>query len=222
MFSDDGGDTWDVCPYDLEQLAGLVTYLGDMGPFHSCLGVHRTRPDTLAIGWLSGPAYSTDAGRTWKLPTGGIHADKHSIAFAQGGGDRVFVGCDGGVFSTDDLGDTYHSSWNRQLTTLQCYSSDGARQSWGGAGATPTIPGLIATGTQDNGNVYTTDSGGAMPYRPLSGGDGPNHPAGRPHGAITAADAGADRRPHLGSGAAIIHRRVRTEDHLCWSRADGR
>ncbi|WP_204059827.1 WD40/YVTN/BNR-like repeat-containing protein, partial [Microbispora corallina] len=170
--SDDGGDVWNVCGYTPEEFGRLDGYLGDAGQFHSAIGVHRTRPDTLAVGWLGGPAYSTDGGVTWSRPGGDVHADKHAVVFAPDGGGRVYVGCDGGVFSTDDLGGSYRSLWNRPLPTLQCYSSDGARQSWGGAGVSTQIPGIVATGTQDNGNVFAAVEPGGEEYRPLTDGDG--------------------------------------------------
>ncbi len=164
--SDDGGDSWDVCGYSLVEINDLIEFLGDTGPYHSCIAVHPSQPEKVAIGWKGGPAYSTNSGANWKRPAGEIHPDKHAIAFS---GQRIYVGCDGGVFSTDNLGDSYRSTWNRNLPTLQCYSSDGARQSWGGMGVSKTIPGIVATGTQDNGNVYAKlgDS-----YRPLTGADG--------------------------------------------------
>ena len=74
------------------------------------------------------------------------------------GTESLFVGGDGGIAVTSDLGVTYHSQFNRPLNNLQFYGGTLGGNIFINHGGTLTAssryPGLLAGGTQDNGNVY--------------------------------------------------------------------
>ncbi len=89
--------------------------------------------------------HSDNGGVTWDINThwyyGGsepyVHADQHWMDFEDG---ILYVGCDGGVFMSDDLG----NNWNDLsfgLTISQFYR----------LGGTEADPGMIMAGAQDNG-----------------------------------------------------------------------
>jgi len=90
-----------------------------------------------------------------------VHGDIHTIAFAPGDGTRLWVGCDGGVFSSTDptgSGDIF-TARNTGLATLTMNY----------LGQHPTEDAVLLCGTQDNGGVRYT---GEEAWLYSSGGDG--------------------------------------------------
>ena len=158
LSSRDGGATWGTAQMPNRALAG------DKGGFHQCIAVSPQRPDLVVIGWQ---AQDRSGRRT--APNHGANPTslKQMNICTQictrlprsqpGGPEPLYVGGDGGIVVTRDLGQTYHSQFNRPLNNLQFYG--GARTtflgSYGGSlTASSRYPGLLAGGTQDNGNVY--------------------------------------------------------------------
>jgi hypothetical protein len=111
------------------------------------LVVHPERPDVLFAGW-DRAWQSTDSGETWThvsfgMPEGAsaIHPDINGYAIDARG--RIWLGTDGGVYRTSDVGSTYQNL-NQSLSVSQLYSID-------------AIGSRICAGTQDNGMpVYVT------------------------------------------------------------------
>jgi hypothetical protein len=128
------------------------------------------------------------------------HADYHALIFRpidvpstaappgfpnEGGNsrDRLYIGSDGGLISTDDYGDTYTSTYNKGLLNIQCMSPSGPRPDvssgtsrYGTIGVSAAVPSLFAVGTQDNGTLFGDIQGNIFPG-PLhrvwnTGGDG--------------------------------------------------
>jgi photosystem II stability/assembly factor-like uncharacterized protein len=86
---------------------------------------------------------STNGGRNWEDISekgDGLHADFHAITIDRENPARVFVGNDGGVWSSLDRGNTW-TNLNQTLSTLQFIS----------IASHPTDPHIIFGGTQDNG-----------------------------------------------------------------------
>lgn len=86
---------------------------------------------------------TTDGGINWEIiSTGnpGIHADQHAITFHPKDRNQLYVGNDGGLFYSDDGGNTFQHR-NKGLVTLQYYS----------IGQHPEFEAVIIGGTQDNG-----------------------------------------------------------------------
>ena len=160
LSSRDGGATWQSQPAPNQGQAGF------QGQYNNCIAVSPHRPDVVVVGWLSGgPLFSTDASQTWSHPNTQesnlhLHNDLHAVCFSRNsdGTESLFVGGDGGIAVTTDLGITYHSQFNRPLNNLQFYGGTLGGNIFinhGGAlTASSRYPGLLAGGTQDNGNVY--------------------------------------------------------------------
>jgi len=105
---------------------------------------------------LVGIYKSTDSGGSWKFIGNGSHSDFHAIAFT---GASLYTVNDGGIFVSNDGGNTWSGSLNTQLNTMQ----------FQGAAAAPVGTTLVVGGTQDNGsNVYT----GSLVWTQLMAGDG--------------------------------------------------
>ncbi len=135
------------------------------GHYANCIAVSPHRPDVVVVGWTSGgPFWSQDGGASWLHPqddksSGHLHADLHTLYFGPSPGvpEVLYVGGDGGIAVTKDLGATYHSQFNRPLNNLQFYGNKRPSVLGTHAGsltASSRYPGLLAGGTQDNGNLY--------------------------------------------------------------------
>ena len=160
LASTDGGATWQ------NKTAPNKNQAGFQGFYNNCIAVSPQRPDVVVVGWLSGGAFfSTDGSVTWAHPNtqesnSNLHNDLHAVCFARNanGTEPVFVGGDGGIAVSLDLGVTYHSQFNRPLNNLQFYGGTGGgqvvRNNGGTLTASSRYPGLLAGGLQDNGNVY--------------------------------------------------------------------
>jgi hypothetical protein len=79
---------------------------------------------------------------------GSIHADAHTLVFAPGDSNKLWVGCDGGVFYSTNPTGTGHAfeSRNVGLSTLTLNN----------LGQHPTEDAVLFTGTQDNGGLRYT------------------------------------------------------------------
>lgn len=187
MRSTDGGRSWTFCkalmanaasPFDL-----LVLRTGEQGAnWNNVIAAHPLNPGMAALGWQNGTFLTLDAGGEWRPVDGGAHThpDVHALLFLKERPDSIgflYMGSDGGLARVDLdewLGLTgnpaFRSDYNRMLPTLQCYSYL-VRQFYGSLGASSGRFGLVATGLQDNGNVFC-DLGPPDSWRPADGGDG--------------------------------------------------
>ncbi len=112
---------------------------------------------------------SDDGGDSWTgishgdNVTGGIHTDVQSVAFdSSTKPSRVFVGTDGGVWSSDNEG----GSWKSMNTDL-------AITQFQGVALHPSDTGIVLGGTQDNGtNILRTDLEPAPAFFHTDFGDG--------------------------------------------------
>ncbi len=150
--STDGGRSWTPCS---------IPDAGNQGDWNNNIAVHPTNPQLVALAWRSGPFISTNAGVNWQRfhtdkDNPHLHADLHALYFdpADPSRQRLYVGSDGGVVMTPDLGQTFISNYNRQLLNLQFLAPYGKRQWWGTLGVSYQFAGLIGGGLQDNDNVY--------------------------------------------------------------------
>jgi hypothetical protein len=145
---------------------------GGQGNYNNCIAVCPHDSAIVAIGWRNGPYISKDRGYNWYRHTDStsthLHEDIHGLCFNpfNPSGRTLYICSDGGLAITKDLGDTFSTYANRQLSDLQFRSFS----------ASPTISGLIAGSTQDNGNIYCildpNLTSAEQPWRTLEEGDG--------------------------------------------------
>src|SRR5215211_1032153 len=155
LSSSDGGATWSTRALPDKAAAGY------QGFYNNCIAVSPQNPDLVVIGWLSGgPFWSKDGAQSWLHPhtqetNAHLHNDLHALYLGRNstGPEPLYVGGDGGIVVTQDMGQTYESQFNRHLNNLQFYGA-GSDYLAGTLTASSRYPGLLAGGTQDNGNVY--------------------------------------------------------------------
>lgn len=102
---------------------------------------------------------STDGGASFSNITGSIHVDQHFFAFDPQNSSTVFVGNDGGIYTSADGGTTW-TTLNTDLALTQFY---------GGVSLHPSNDIVAIGGTQDNGTV---EYGGTADWTKVVGGDG--------------------------------------------------
>ncbi len=146
---------------------------GSQGSYNNCIAVNPVDARILMIGWQNGILVSTDAGVTYRRWSGNIvnlHKDLHALYFdpRDPTGNTLFIGSDGGLASSTDLGRTFSSSWNRSLADLQ-FASVPCHNGYGGMSVSPVQAGRLVAGLQDNGIVWGSGSG---PWRTIGYGDG--------------------------------------------------
>jgi hypothetical protein len=164
---------------------------GVTGMYTNCIAVDFHDPNLVGIGWANGPwltSNASDALSFWRLAyedtnSTQIHPDIQCIVFdpTDPSGNTLYVGCDGGLtFTLDRAGDIgYQSRFSKHLRNLQFYTTVAPGkngtigQPGGGISASPTVPGLIAGPSQDNGNLYCDlESPDTKAWQVLDGGDG--------------------------------------------------
>ncbi|MGI8746671.1 MAG: IPT/TIG domain-containing protein [Bryobacteraceae bacterium] len=158
--STDSGGTWN-------QLSNApAAAFGDLLWYSNVLAVSPQDPDLLFAGAL-GIYRTRDGGATWQIlpPTGPnntqIHVDQHAFAFTPDG-TRIYIGNDGGVYSTTNAGNTIvnWTTLNDQLAITQFYP---------GMSLDPLRPDFALGGTQDNGTQRYT---GNPSWENIACGDG--------------------------------------------------
>ncbi len=163
--STDRGNTWFLLP-------NTPNYVGRQGWYDNCIIVHPTNPDIVFAGGVFpfdssyyGLIRSMDGGNTWQDVTFGLngvqlHPDIHTLAFGPDG--ALWVGTDGGVWKSYDLGNTWFNM-NATLGITQFYTVAISPDT------SVSMPDDILGGTQDNGTVYWS---GSLAWNQRDMGDG--------------------------------------------------
>jgi uncharacterized protein (TIGR03437 family) len=135
--------------------------------YNNVVQFNPTNPSIL-LGGGSKLFGSFDGGSTWQALGSGsiatgylIHPDTHAIAFSRDG-SRIYVGNDGGVWTTDNLS-SQTATWtplNRTFAITQFYP---------GISIHPSNPNIGFGGTQDNGALIFS---GALQWDYIACGDG--------------------------------------------------
>jgi photosystem II stability/assembly factor-like uncharacterized protein len=144
--SEDAGQTWSRRS-DFKD----PTYPNDLRFGRGSLEVSSQDPNLVLFGSVNGYR-SSDGGRTFRQindwteyypdPSGKLHADIDSIHFIPWhGGERLFLGTDGGLYESADGGLSVRNVTESSLRNSQLYST------WSSA----SRPDLFLTGTQDQG-----------------------------------------------------------------------
>lgn len=158
MQSNDNGQTW-VLPGAQITLPGknaqpLTQVAGGQGYYNNCIAVSPFDSSVVAVGWQAGHFVSRDGASTFtSFSDPSLHSDVHGLYFDpwQPETENLYICSDGGVCMTPDQGDTFDSSFNRNLANLECYATYDTRDYYGTLDATFQY---VAVGVQDNGNVY--------------------------------------------------------------------
>lgn len=140
--STDGGVTFNATT---NPPGGTVSFYGY---YDMALGVSPRNANLVYVGGLQ-IGQSTDGGNTWNVvgnwqgwpATTYVHADNHRLEFIPGT-DTVFSCDDGGLFKSADLGANW-TNLSSGIHISQIYR----------IGGSATVPSLIYSGFQDNGNV---------------------------------------------------------------------
>jgi len=162
----DGGALWD----QISEGINLCEF-SDQGFYDLCIAVNPTNPDHVFMGNVefiqstNGETFSPVRNPT--APGGGsnpfdsyTHLDHHIIRYAPSDPSIVYVGCDGGVFKSNDSGTSFHSV-NTGIHSIQSYR----------LASHISNPDILYSGAQDNGFISTHDRG-ATPYKLELLGDG--------------------------------------------------
>jgi hypothetical protein len=181
LHSGDGGLHWTVPSHGpLERLReGGDVNMGHQVDRNLAISVHPTRRSTILIGGCrDGLIASTDGGATWDTagyPDFGnhngdpFHPDVLVMFFDESdpSGNTVWVGSDGGVFRSTDMGKSWDESFNTLLPTVML---DPAGNFAASLSASPAKPDLLVGATQDNGFIYCRGRG--QRWEQVEGGDG--------------------------------------------------
>ncbi len=121
----DGGNSWSsITPPPSALTGGKKNYLKQQG-YNNAIAVHPTDPN---IVWLAGVFLlrSSNGGTSWSNvgATGAgprlVHVDIHTLFYKDA--TTFTVGSDGGIFTTNDEGQTWSSDINRLLPTILFYN----------------------------------------------------------------------------------------------------
>jgi photosystem II stability/assembly factor-like uncharacterized protein len=182
--STDGGQTWTALGLPTKTPTNPNGDLPDMNVmknqawFNQMVLVDPTDSsrNTVYLGGQFSTAKSTDGGATWTvlsswLPGGRtgtsslpyVHADHHSAAFSTAGGNRLFFGTDGGLFTSTDGGLTWDDTKNKGIVSHLFYSLT----------SSPLTAGSVLGGLQDNGTrIRVTSPSPTGTFNQIKGGDG--------------------------------------------------
>jgi hypothetical protein len=184
LSSTDGGQHWTAAfnppvTNSVKHL-NLPQSAGNQGGYNNCIAVSPVNASVVALGWRSGPFLSQDNGASWQeiadinndaIPVSdrkrALHGDLHVVSFSSTG-QRLFAGSDGGISASDDMGQTFRSTYNQYLANLE-FESWPARQFYGTFSLTGA---LVAGGLQDNGNVYCLLGSPSTPWQRIADSDG--------------------------------------------------
>jgi photosystem II stability/assembly factor-like uncharacterized protein len=133
--TDNGGDSWEEV--NDNACEGQCYY-------NMTLDVHPTDPERLLVGTIR-PALSLNGGASLSILTSGwgsaqtVHQDTHVVRFSRNDGNRFWVGSDGGLWRSEDLGGTFKNlNANLQITQFYDIAID------------PVDPDRVYGGAQDN------------------------------------------------------------------------
>ena len=174
--STDGGTTWNAIatPLGTGGRGSTNDFCGTQCWYDMPMVVSPSNPTLLYVAGSfnysagNGGIYmSTNGGASWSsvnpgtLSSEGLHPDFHSIAFTAGG-QKLYVGNDGGMWSTTETGTTT-LAWTNLNSTLAI------TQFYPGLSISAGSPNLALDGTQDNGTQLYS---GSLSWRTVTCGDG--------------------------------------------------
>ncbi len=165
LTSSKGGETWTQLPFPPTNTSTGDPIPYNQGDYNNCISVSPYDSSVVALGWQK-LIVSRKGAQTWQVfdnhysppanhpdPHPELHDDVHAVYFdpSDPPNERLYVCSDGGVVLTTDKGKTFDSSLNRYLATLECCATIPSRNFHGSLSVQGNF---LASGLQDNGNVY--------------------------------------------------------------------
>ncbi|MFN8393385.1 MAG: hypothetical protein U0176_01785 [Bacteroidia bacterium] len=176
--STDEGLSWNAVAMTLENSTlPMNTQCGGDGGgnMYNRIAANPVDNNVVSLGYVRS-FRSTNGGNTWRAPdVTHIHDDFHKLIWSDydKSGRTLYYCDDGGLAATFDKFSTYTSYFNRNVPTLYCYTTDGARNFTGTLSMCYQVTGLMAVGTQDNGNNWARQGDSRwQKISPDPGGDG--------------------------------------------------
>lgn len=150
--STDNGDNWSLVA--LNQISGVDASFGWY------FGNIRINPlDEEEVYILRQSMQRTfDSGNTWQ-GSNGLHVDHHALEYSRNNSDFILTGNDGGIYISENGGNTWNKFTNLPLTQFYNIEVDNLQ------------PERLYGGTQDN-NTIRTLTGGLNDWNSIVGGDG--------------------------------------------------
>ena len=161
-----GGDNW----WQISQgvmLGGFEGSWYDQGYYDLCIAVSPIDPDHVLLGNVE--LHETKNGSDFlprRIPGGVyawesvVHLDYHQLVYAPSDPNLLFIGCDGGVYSSPDAGLTF-LNLNNDIRTIEFWR----------IASHPTNENIILCGAQDNWNSISFN-GLVNDWVGVTGGDG--------------------------------------------------
>ncbi|MBS2026013.1 MAG: hypothetical protein JST92_26740, partial [Deltaproteobacteria bacterium] len=174
--STNGGQTWsalginNITPSNDDGDQTTMDLMSEQAFYNHMILVDPSNTNTVYLGGKLAGAKTTTGGTSWSILSDWlakgtrayIHADFHAAAYSKiGGVTRLFIGTDGGLFTSTDGGATWDDTKNRGLVTHLVYA----------IGVQPSIAGSAVVGLQDNG-VRIRQAAPSTLYDQVRGGDG--------------------------------------------------
>ncbi len=139
-------------------LQSVPSQILTQGVYDLAVGVSPVNSSVLVVAAVT-PAYSFDGGLSFSYPTTDAHVDHHDIRFLPNSPNKVYSADDGGLFVSEDYGNTWTGK-NNGLEIGQIYV----------VAPSGRTAGLNLTGRQDDGTLMQQDSVATS----LAPGDGTN------------------------------------------------
>ncbi|NOT33303.1 MAG: hypothetical protein HOP12_03940 [Candidatus Eisenbacteria bacterium] len=138
-----------------------AAFLNAFGGFGWYFGETVVTPTNPSIVYATGVNFlrSTDGGVTWVNRTGSAHVDQHALWIDPANPAQLYLGNDGGFFSSINSGANWTKSLDLPITQFYAGTID------------PFFPERLFGGTQDN-NSIRTPTGATNDWLPMLGGDG--------------------------------------------------
>ncbi|MEM7087854.1 MAG: T9SS type A sorting domain-containing protein [Bacteroidota bacterium] len=150
--STDNGDNW-----TLVTLNEISFIDATFGWFFGNIRIHPTNPQQVYV--LGQVLYRTNnSGGDWS-EINGMHVDHHAMAISRNNTNMILAGNDGGLYISENGGDSFDKFTNLPLTQFYNIEVDNLQ------------PERLYGGTQDN-NTIRTLTGGANDWNAIIGGDG--------------------------------------------------
>jgi hypothetical protein len=148
----DGGATW-----TRRDVSGYTGIFGGFGWYFGDMAVDPVDPDKVyALG--VDMVRSTNGGTNFSTVLGTAHVDNHAIWIDPANSNRIYLGNDGGFYSSTVGGTTWFKAVTLDITQFYAGAID------------PSNPARLLGGTQDNNTLITTGSPTA--WSAILGGDG--------------------------------------------------